>query len=84
MFGGLDIGVLALRKFGAQAHVNFYVEASAVLRELAVQNRCPKRVLNGLGLPINIAARYTPKITKEQARVTDLLAAFVKEELAGL
>ena len=55
-----------------------------ILLDMYNASGAPKRVLNRLGLPINVAARHTQKITDEQVRATDILVAFVKEELAGL
>ncbi len=43
----------------------------------------PKHILNRLGLPISTAARHTREITEEQDQATNMLVAFVKEELSG-
>ena len=42
-----------------------------------------KRVLNELGLPVSAAAREKREITEKQARATDMLVAFVRENVAG-
>ena len=43
----------------------------------------PKHILHKLGLPVNTATRHTRKITEEQTQATNMLVAFVKEELSG-
>ena len=42
----------------------------------------PKRVLNGLGLPINTASRGKRPIDEERAKHTDKLVRFLRDELA--